>query len=631
MSKRPLSYRLGLYISVAVLFVYSLFIIWVYKYNYMLAERDALNKALTINNSIVNVVREKIISTQEIAANMAAQIPFFYLHEKTSWFLQRVMEKYPFIWSVRIHMKPFHQDKGIILLTVHDDSIRYFTSEPPEFQMCLEELEALQAPLASGKPFWTEPFRCTANQTILSVYYHPIVQLSPTGDTLMTGFVSCQISLAFLSDLINEVPKGNGFAFLISDKGTYITHPLKEFVLTRNIYRLPREILPQDSAEIATKFVKNQQPVTVFPFPLNYQKSWAYPTLIPENGWIMAFVMPYKEFYKDLKLLLFRMVAVSFLVALLIFYLVFAISRRVMQPISKISKELHTFSIEKLDPGSGQNNETVLLQDSLERLRNQYEKNLQSEKEIRQRRERLRADMQLAAEIQASFIPPSGNHFLHDAGLSLHAVYKPMLMVSGDLFDFFMISDHKMLITIGDVSGDGIPAALFMGVAHTHIKSHAFDGDSKDIVGKVNKLLCKNNTNQFFLSLFLGILDLESDTLNYCNAGHTPTFLVQQTGRVKELGDPHGLPLGLYPDRGYKDNNVKFSKGDLLILYTDGLSEQINEAGDFFGTDNFYRVFDKVKNHSSEEVAAMILHEVNHFAGASAQSDDLSLLVLKYQ
>ena len=84
MSKRPLSYRLGLYISVAVLFVYSLFIIWVYKYNYMLAERDALNKALTINNSIVNVVREKIISTQEIAANMAAQIPFFYLHEKTS-------------------------------------------------------------------------------------------------------------------------------------------------------------------------------------------------------------------------------------------------------------------------------------------------------------------------------------------------------------------------------------------------------------------------------------------------------------------------------------------------------------------------------------------------------------------
>jgi sigma-B regulation protein RsbU (phosphoserine phosphatase) len=377
--------------------------------------------------------------------------------------------------------------------------------------------------------------------------------------------------------------------------------------------------------------VKNQQPVTVFPIPLNFQKSWAYPTLIPENGWIMAFVMPYKEFYKDLKLLLFRMVAVSFLVALLIFYLVFAISRRVMQPISKISRELHTFSIEKLDPGSGQNNETVLLQDSLERLRNQYEKNLQSEKEIRQRRERLRADMQLAAEIQASFIPPSGNHFLHDAGLSLHAVYKPMLMVSGDLFDFFMISDHKMLITIGDVSGDGIPAALFMGVAHTHIKSHAFDGDSKDIVGKVNKLLCKNNTNQFFLSLFLGILDLESDTLNYCNAGHTPTFLVQQTGRVKELGDPHGLPLGLYPDRGYKDNNVKFSKGDLLILYTDGLSEQINEAGDFFGTDNFYRVFDKVKNHSSEEVAAMILHEVNHFAGASAQSDDLSLLVLKYQ
>lgn len=633
MSKKPLAYRFGMYISSAVLIVYAIFIVWAYQYNFILAEGNAKYKALNINNSLVSPVRQRVIATQEVAANIATEISFYHQYGEAAPFLRGLLEKYPYIWSFRIEMTPRDDlGKPVSLLIPRDDTIHLCAGCGLLPGKCLNDETLLWRGLGRKSPGWSEPFRCENNGLILSVYYYPFATTGETGDTLMTGYVACQLSLEFLGDLINEIPKGEkGFAFLISRSGNFITHPNPGFILNRNLYRLSREVFPDDSATLARKFVQELQPLTVYPEILSYVKSWAYPTLIPENGWIMSFVMPYSEFYRELNRLLLKMILVSIGVAALIFYIVFAISRRLMRPISAISKELHSFSIEKLDPQPGETNEAVLLQESLIRLQKRYEKNLQSEKELSQRRAKLRDDMLLAAEIQKSFIPPAGNHYLHDGGVSLHAVYHPLATVSGDLFDFFMISDHKMLVTIGDVSGAGIPAALFMGVAHTFIKSNAFAGSASEIVDLVNKLLCKNNSNQFFLSLFLGILDLENDTLNYCNAGHTPSFLIHLAGNVRELGDPHGLPLGLYFDRGYKENVVKFSKSDILIMYTDGITEQVNETGELYGVDNFYRIFDKVKNQTTEEVAGMIIGEVNSFAGARSQSDDLCLLVLKYE
>ncbi len=343
----------------------------------------------------------------------------------------------------------------------------------------------------------------------------------------------------------------------------------------------------------------------------------------------MAFVMPTSELYHDLNLLLLKMILVSIGVAALLFYLVFTISRRILRPLSTVSRELASFSIEKLDPVSGELNETISLQKSLALLQKRYEKSQQSESEFLRRRAKHREDLQLASEIQQAFIPPQGNHLVPGTGVTIHSVFRPLHVVSGDLYDFFMIDDTKLLFTIGDVSGGGIPAALFMGVANTYIKSNAFAGSAKDIVNQVNMLLCRNNSNQFFLSLFLGILDVEEKTLNYCNAGHTPSFFMSHAGKVKELGDPHGLPLGLYPERSYKDSVIHMGKGDTLILYTDGVTEQLSEDGDFFGVDNFYRLFDIMKDKTPDEIAEIIIGSVNNFAGATPQSDDLSILVLQ--
>jgi phosphoserine phosphatase RsbU/P len=135
------------------------------------------------------------------------------------------------------------------------------------------------------------------------------------------------------------------------------------------------------------------------------------------------------------------------------------------------------------------------------------------EAESKEQSQRFQRDLLMASEIQKSIIPPQGLWKLNTSGISLFSVFRPANVVSGDLYDFFMIDEKHLLITIGDASGSGVPAALFMGVAHTFIKSFSTGKSARLIVRKVNKELCRNNSNQFFLTLFLCILNIEDGTL----------------------------------------------------------------------------------------------------------------------
>ena len=632
MANKPLAYRLGITISAAVLVVYALFILWAYKYNYLLSKENAENKAVMVNASILHPVRERIISTQEVASNIVSQIPFYHQHNHIAGFFEGVLKKYPHICGLRIHINSHGTGiPAVDFYAFSNDSANYL-SKIGRGESCRVQPPDRVSSADSLKPYWNEPFRCGTGKKIVAVYHLPFNFMDPSDSIPHTGYVECNLSLDFLKKIIEKTKIGRkGFAFLISAKGKYLTHPIEKLILEKSIYHLPSTVFKGDSAYIADNFASGRGPVTMYPKPLNHVRSWAYPNKIQETGWVLVFVIPYSELYSELNLLLWKMIAVSMLVAVLIFYLVFAIAKRVTQPLSNISKEFHSFSIGMIEQTTGETDETASLRRSLERLRSSYERNRLEEAELLMRRKKLREDMMMASEIQQSIIPPAGNHLLQDGRIRLHVVYMPHNIVSGDLYDFFMIDEHRLMVAMGDVSGAGVPAALFMGVADTFIKTKAHAGPAKEIVSEVNALLCKSNDHQFFLTLFLCILDLQKGTLNYCNAGHTPSFLFSNHGDVKEMGDPHGLPLGLYHDRIYKDATVPITRGDSLILYTDGIIEQNNESGQMFGTDSFYRLFDKITGKNPEEIAGLVIKEVNDFAGASPQSDDLSLLVIRYE
>ena len=214
--------------------------------------------------------------------------------------------------------------------------------------------------------------------------------------------------------------------------------------------------------------------------------------------------------------------------------------------------------------------------------------------------------------------------------IDLWAEYLPANIISGDLYDFFFIDNDNLIFTIGDVSGKGIPAAIFMSISQTIIKSNFSNRLAKTIVNKANKELYTNNQHQFFLTLFLGILNTKTGRFNYCNAAHSCAFVLKATGELIELVKSHGMPLGLYPEKNYTDSETELKTGDSVILVTDGIIDQVNHDNQHFGMERLKEIITTAHGLKSKPTIDLILEKMSEFKNESLQSDDITIMVIKY-
>jgi sigma-B regulation protein RsbU (phosphoserine phosphatase) len=638
MSNRSLAYRLGLFISLAVLLVFAIFVFLLLRFHISSTRKSNENKAVLLSSDIYRNVRDVVVKTNAVSSDIARQTEFYLDYDGMDIFLSGIVKEYDFLQSVEIKLNKTGTgltDLFFVATTKNDKVLFYKGNNPDGFCIPENTLKNYLPNSDLSKEGWSEPFFCKNYGTNISVYYYPFEIKDDSGEIQTSGSVKCIISLTKLMEMINKTRIStkiwkNGYAFLASHNGVYMTYPMQQYVLKRNIYTVYYNEKKKNSSDLV-KFMNGEYvPLVVYPPVLNYKKGWSFPTVIEENKWLVVFTVPFSELHQNIFDLMIKMSSIILVLVIAIFFLVFSIASKVMEPLTKISNELHSFSIEFLGLNPESNNETVALRKSLERLQERYERHKKSEAEIALRGSKFLSDLALASEIQQSIIPQTGNYFLQNSGIAIHTVFRPAQYVSGDLYDFFMIDNKRLVITMGDVSGGGIPAALFMGVAHTYIRSNALYDTSKEIASQVNKQLCKNNSNQFFLTLFLGILDISNGILNYCSAGHTPTILYSANGKIQELNNQHGLPLGLYPEKEYSDTSITINKGDYLVLYTDGVTEHINEAGEFFGAGSFYSLLKQLKDNSPEEISTMIMQSVDRFGSGAAQHNDLSLMVVKY-
>ncbi len=634
MSDKPAAYQLGISISAVFIVVFSIFAYISFTYNRNLIHKNVENNAIAISTRIISSVNEKIVVVQEISTTLTKQIPYLYEIEDFSQILNDITEEYEFLTAIEVNYHP----KADIL---PDGSAAHFL-EQRQGQIFNKKVyrrkcqgAAMEKTIAllegNREPAWSKPYLCPNDNDLVVLYYLPYTHVNSLNDSIYEGYVACEISLGFLSDLISETKIGDkGYAFLISDDGTFITHPFKEYILNRSLFSLPKEVFRGDESELLKFINEDFGSITVYPTVLNFAKSKAFHTKMKSTGWVLAATIPYFEINKELYWFLVNMIIAMLIIITAIFVSVFIISSRVMRPLSKVTREIHTFSNENLEHESQVRNEAEALARSLKRLRKTYEKFRLEEAESKEQSQRIQRDLLMASEIQKSIIPPQGLWKLNTGGISLYSVFGPAYVVSGDLYDFFMVDEKHLLITIGDASGSGVHAALFMGVAHTFIKSFSTGKSAQFIVKKVNKELCRNNSNQFFLTLFLGILNIEDGTLSYCNAGHTPPYLIRHKGKLEILSQTHGLPVGLYPERTYAESVVHLQPGDKLVLYTDGVTEQTNEEGLYFGEEQLRNIVKHNSNELPEVLAGRLLKNLDGFKGNSTHHDDVSILILRY-
>ncbi len=242
--------------------------------------------------------------------------------------------------------------------------------------------------------------------------------------------------------------------------------------------------------------------------------------------------------------------------------------------------------------------------------------------------QRMAGELEMARGIQNAVLPHS--HFENNRE-SVYALMDPAKEIGGDFYDYFYIDANHMAFVIADVSGKGVPGALFMMKTEALIKSLAttLKEDTALILQRSNVALCQNNEANMFVTCWLGILDLSNGELKYTNAGHTNPLLVSE-GKVKQLKGKHGLVLGALEEAKYKENTINLNKEDKLVLYTDGVTEAHNKNNELYGDKRLMEFTQKNMEHNPKDYIRNLREELNNFAEGSEQFDDITILVCEY-
>ena len=248
---------------------------------------------------------------------------------------------------------------------------------------------------------------------------------------------------------------------------------------------------------------------------------------------------------------------------------------------------------------------------------------------IGQAERRMKEELKLAADIQDAALPKNFN--LPTDSIELYALMTPAKQVGGDFYDFFYCDRDKLCLVIADVSGKGVPAALFMMRAKTAIKNYARGGHgSAKVLESVNNTLCEGNDAEMFVTVWLGILDLKTGKMSCANAGHEYPVLMRAGGDYELLKDRHGLVLAAMEGVPLKEYEIDLNAGDRLFVYTDGVPEAINEKEEAYGTDRLTMKLNQLKNVPQEQALESVLRDIRNFAGAAEQFDDITMLGITY-
>jgi serine phosphatase RsbU (regulator of sigma subunit) len=248
--------------------------------------------------------------------------------------------------------------------------------------------------------------------------------------------------------------------------------------------------------------------------------------------------------------------------------------------------------------------------------------------EARLERERLERELALASEIQQRFQPTAPPHV---SGYELQGISFPCYEIGGDYYDFIERDDGRLVIALGDVSGKGTAAALLMSSLHAAIHAQSASHNSLSAtISAVNRYLADNIPANRFVTLFYAELDPESGALSFLNAGHNPPLIVHAAGTVEQLASG-GLPLGIKPDAEYREGRTQLQQGDVLVIYSDGVTEAVSPTGEEFGATRLYEVVSRNIEASAAGIRDRIESSLTKFAQGTSAADDITLVIVKRQ
>ncbi|MBL7192155.1 SpoIIE family protein phosphatase [bacterium] len=612
-------------------------------YNYFVTRnivmKDLRRNAKNLACSTVNKIEAVLNPIEKVPESLAHFLEFSeYDRKELLDYLKAVVSNNPEIYGAAIAFEPhafiedslyfspyYCKDADSVKLTyLGGESYQYFY------------WDWYQVPKKLQKPIWSEPYYDEGGgEIVMSTYSVPFYHWV-NGERKFYGIVTADISIDWLQDLVRSIHiYKSGYGFLISHNGTFLTYPPDEnLIMNETIFTLAESINDKDLREIGNSMLKGDSGFVQTSALTKGQGSWLYYAPLPSSGWSLGVLFPEKELMADIYRLSAILIILGIAGLVLLSITVALISTGITKPLRALVKAASTAAEGDLDfalPPARCRDEAGKLSDAFNYMISSLKDYIQKLTETTAAKERIESELNVAHNIQMSIIPRMFPPFPEREEFDLHAVLKPARQVGGDYYDFFFLDDDHLCFTIGDVSGKGVPASLYMAITRTLIRAKSGHGLSPALMmTRVNQDLCVDNDSSMFVTIFLGILDARTGGLEFCNGGHDLPFIISAEGKIGALGESDGLIVGIIPDYEYNNRNITLKAGDAIFLFTDGVTEAMNAEEDMFSRERLEEVLGEIKSDNPADYSQMVLKAVEKFAGDNPQSDDITLLTLVY-
>ena len=493
-----------------------------------------------------------------------------------------------------------------------------------------------QIPRELGKTEWSEPYYDEGGGNALMATCSVPFYETRDGQKRFAGIVTSDVSLKRLTDIVSSIKVlKTGYGFLLSRNGTFLTHPRQDIIMNESMFSVAESRGSRELRDMGRRMTAGESGFIPYQ-TLSGVQSWMYYAPIRSVGWTLAVVFPKDELFADIRTLTMTMAGMGLGGLLLLTLVIVFIARSITTPIRGLAEatgKIAEGDFEAPLPETQSKDEVGVLTRDFRVMRDSLKDHIKQLTETTAARERMESELKIAHDIQMSILPKIFPPFPTRDEFDLFALIEPAKEVGGDFYDFFQISESRLCFVVGDVSGKGVPAALFMAVTKTLIKSFAREKEDvtpEAILTHVNEELAAENDACMFVTLFCGILDTNSGEIKYANAGHNPPLLIKENGDVIWLPLAKALMAGPMPGVQYTCEHLLISPGDSLFMYTDGVTEAMNHDDELFSEQRLEENLAALSGLEIRDVIQQIMNSIQRFAGGAPQSDDITLMMIRY-